>query len=116
MLTPVLSIAGYDVTSLDSPVAALELCESGASFDIIVSDIEMPDMDGFEFAQKVRAGTQWGNTPMVALSSHATPKDIDRGIEVGFDQYIAKFDRDTLLNAMSQTLSDQKHTGNATRH
>ncbi|MFK7840466.1 MAG: chemotaxis protein CheW [Bdellovibrionales bacterium] len=116
MLTPVLSIAGYDVTSLDSPHEALKLCENGASFDIIISDIEMPDMDGFEFAQKVRENTHWVDTPMVALSSHATPKDIDRGMQVGFNDYVAKFDRDTLLNAMSQTLSDHKSPIGATQH
>ena len=116
MLTPVLSIAGYDVTTLDSPIEALKLCESGASFDIIVSDIEMPEMDGFEFAQKVRKDTSWVDTPMVALSSHATPRDIDRGMEVGFNQYVAKFDRDTLLNAMSNTLSDCAKLNGATQH
>ena len=110
MLMPVLSIAGYDVTSAESPLDALELCEKGASFDIIVSDIEMPEMDGFEFAEKVRADTSWHETPMVALTSHATPKDIDRGMEVGFNQYVAKFDRDTLLSAISEVLSQQPAT------
>lgn len=110
MLMPVLSIAGYDVTSAESPLDALELCEKGASFDIIVSDIEMPEMDGFEFAEKVRADTSWHETPMVALTSHATPKDIDRGMEVGFNQYVAKFDRDTLLSAISEVLSQQAAT------
>lgn len=105
MIAPLLRVAGYSVTALDSPRAALEMCESGAEFDVIVSDIEMPEMNGFEFAQKVRGdGSQWKNTPMVALSSHATPQDIDRGREVGFSNYIAKFDRDTLLNTLSETL------------
>jgi two-component system chemotaxis sensor kinase CheA len=47
---------------------------------------------------------------MVALTSHATPKDIDRGMEVGFNQYVAKFDRDTLLSAISEVLSQQAAT------
>lgn len=105
MLTPLLSVAGYDVTTLESPHDALKMCERGAEFDIIISDIEMPDMDGFEFAEKVRNNSNWQTTPMVALSSHATPQDIDRGMEVGFSKYIAKFDRDTLLSTLSQTLS-----------
>lgn len=105
MLTPMLSVAGYDVTSLESPIEALSMCEKGASFDVIVSDIEMPDMDGFEFAEKVQ-DTSWQDTPMVALSSHATPEDIERGMQVGFSKYVAKFDRDTLLNAITQTLHE----------
>lgn len=110
MLTPLLSMAGYDVTTLDSPVEALKLCESGATFDVIISDIEMPEMDGFEFALRVRESSRWQNVPMVALSSHATPQDIDRGMKVGFNDYVAKFDRDTLLNSLTETMS---HTRSA---
>lgn len=108
MISPVLSVAGYDVTSLESPVEALSLCERGAKFDVIISDIEMPDMDGFEFAEKVRTGDGgWKNTPMVALSSHATPQDMEKGKAVGFTQYVAKFDRDTLLTTLSKTILNQ---------
>lgn len=107
MLTPLLSVAGYDVTTLDSPIAALEMCEKGAQFDVIVSDIEMPEMNGFEFAEKVKSGSNWQQTPMVALTSHATPEDMDRGSSVGFNEYIAKFDRDTLLDTISKTLSQK---------
>jgi two-component system chemotaxis sensor kinase CheA len=67
----------------------------------------MPEMDGFTFAEKVRADTQWQNTPMVALTSHATPQDIDRGYAAGFSKYIAKFDRETILNTLSQTIAEQ---------
>ncbi len=107
MLTPLLSVAGYDVTTLDSPIAALEMCEKGAQFDVIVSDIEMPEMNGFEFAEKVKSGSNWQQTPMVALTSHATPEDMDRGSSVGFNEYIAKFDRDTLLDTISKTLAQK---------
>ena len=105
MLTPVLSVAGYEVTAVDSPTDAMELCEKGVIFDVIVSDIEMPDMDGFQFADYIkRSENKWKNTPMIALSSHATPKDIERGLSVGFTGYVAKFDKDTLLNTLSQAL------------
>lgn len=106
MLTPLLSVAGYEVTAMPSPVEALKLCEAGENFDIIVSDIEMPGMNGFQFAEKVRSGTGWQTTPMVALSSHATPQDVDRGRQAGFSRYVAKFDRETLLNTLSQTLAE----------
>ncbi len=107
MLAPILGIAGYDVTTLDSARDALKMCEDGARFDVIVSDIEMPEMDGFEFAEKVKADSGWHDTPMIALTSHATPADIDRGMQVGFTKHIAKFDKDTLLSALSQTLIEQ---------
>lgn len=105
MLTPLLKVAGYDVTTLESPLHALKMREDGQEFDLIVSDIEMPQMNGFEFAQKVREeSSTWKNTPMVALTSHATPQDVSHGMDVGFSRYIAKFDRDTLLRTLTETL------------
>lgn len=104
MLTPLLKVAGYNVTTLESAIEALEICESGERFDMIISDIEMPEMDGFEFAEKLKASNDLKDIPLLALSSHATPQDIDRGHEVGFNRYIAKFDKDTLLSSISQTL------------
>lgn len=104
MLTPLLSVAGYEVTTLDSAAAALKLCEDGALFDVIISDIEMPDINGFEFARRIKSGSNWAHIPLVALSSHATPQDIDHGMSVGFSRYVAKFDKDTLLYTLSQTL------------
>jgi two-component system chemotaxis sensor kinase CheA len=107
LLTPLLSVAGYDVTSVDSADKALSLREAGTNFDAIISDIEMPGMNGFEFAQAVRAEGRWSEVPMVALSSHATAKDFERGREVGFTDYVAKFDRDALLQTLAQTLSSR---------
>ncbi len=105
LLTPLLSVAGYEVISVDSADKALSLRESGDHFDAIISDIEMPGMNGFDFAQAVRAEGRWAKVPMVALSSHATEKDFERGREVGFTDYVAKFDRDALLQTLAQSLS-----------
>ncbi len=109
MITPLLSMAGYEVTTLEKPQDALKMCGDGVEFDIIISDIEMPDMDGFEFVSHVKSeGSKWIDTPVIALSSHATPKDIERGLKVGFNNYVAKFDRDTLLDTLLETLADAK--------
>lgn len=109
MLCPVLTVAGYEVTAVDGPVKALALSEAGQKFDIILSDIEMPEMNGYDFASKVRSGGEWKNTPMVALTSHSTPEDIDHGYKMGFDRYIAKFDRETLLDTITRTLASGEH-------
>lgn len=106
MVAPMLQVAGYDVTSVAGPTEALSLHEKGQKFDVIVSDIEMPDMNGFDFAREVKEkGNGWSRIPLVAMSSHATPDDIKRGYDVGFDKYVPKFDRDTLLNTLSETLN-----------
>ena len=108
LLTPLLAVAGYDVTTVESGVRALDLCEAGEDFDLIISDIEMPDMNGFEFATTVKTGSRWQNTPLVALSSHATPKDLDRGRTAGFNDYVAKFDRYALLDTLSEALGRER--------
>jgi two-component system chemotaxis sensor kinase CheA len=105
LLTPLLSVAGYDVTSVDGAAAALKMRDAGVNFDAIISDIEMPGMNGFEFAEAVRGDPRWQNVPLVALSSHATERDFERGREVGFNDYVAKFDREALIRTMAQTVS-----------
>jgi two-component system chemotaxis sensor kinase CheA len=105
LLTPLLTLAGYHVTTVESADEALTMRDNGAQFDIIISDIEMPGMDGFSFAKSVKSEGPWQAIPLVALSSHATPTDIDRGRAVGFDDYVAKFDREAILSSLSETLS-----------
>ncbi len=105
MLTPLLSVAGYEVTAAESADQALQMQEAGVDVDVIVSDIEMPGTDGFAFAEAVRSHGRWRDKPMVALTSRTSPGDLDRGRVVGFSDYVAKFDRDTLLKSLSQTLA-----------
>ncbi|TQV71901.1 chemotaxis protein CheW [Denitrobaculum tricleocarpae] len=106
LLAPLLSVAGYEVTTVESAAEALELCEAGKVFDVIVSDIEMPGMSGFEFAETVKNNTRWANVPLVALSSFASPNDLARGREVGFTDYVSKNDRDALLHTLKDTLAE----------
>ena len=106
LLSPLLKVAGYDVVSVEGAQEALELCAAGEDFDVIISDIEMPGMNGFDFAEAVKGQSRWQETPIVALSSHTSPQDMEKGRTVGFKDYVAKFDRDGLLNTIQQTLSE----------
>jgi two-component system chemotaxis sensor kinase CheA len=108
LLAPQLSAAGFEVTAVDSPDRALMLCEQGEEFDIIVSDIEMPGMSGFEFCEMVKRNGRWQNVPIVALSSHASARDLEKGRSVGFDDYVAKYDRDGLVHTLNSTLSEMR--------
>ena len=107
LLTPLLTVSGYDVTAVESADEALGLCESGEDFDVIVSDIEMPGMNGLDFAQAVRSSERWATTPLVALSSHSAPRDLERGRQAGFNDYVAKFDREALLLTLQQTIAEK---------
>ncbi|MBF0269009.1 MAG: chemotaxis protein CheW [Alphaproteobacteria bacterium] len=105
LLTPLLSVAGFEVTAVEAVDKALQLREQGYTFDAIISDIEMPGLNGFQFAEAVRGDARWMTVPMIALSSHATEKDFERGRKVGFNDYVAKFDRDALLETLNQIVT-----------
>ncbi|HBU96638.1 chemotaxis protein CheW [Thalassospira lucentensis] len=105
LLTPMLSVAGFRVTALENAEQAMELKNRGEVFDAIISDIEMPGMNGFEFAEALQNDELWGETPIIALSSHTKDEDFERGRQVGFSDYVAKFDRDALVSTLIQTLS-----------
>jgi two-component system, chemotaxis family, sensor kinase CheA len=106
LLMPILGAAGYRVTSAGSAAEALRLREAGAMFDVIVSDIEMPDMGGLDFARAVRAGGSWTALPMIALSAHDDPRDIEAGRDAGFTDYVAKHQRDALIASLQQCLAE----------
>ncbi len=107
MLKPLLTVAGYELTCVETAEEALQLREEGETFDVIISDIEMPGMDGFELARILKTGGRWSSTPLVALSSFASEQHLERGRQVGFNDYVAKFDRRALLESISQQLRAQ---------
>ena len=109
LLTPLLGVAGYDITTVDSAEEAVKLCDNNMEFDVIVSDIEMPGMNGFEFAKYIRSeGSFWNKIPLIALSSYASEEDLRRGREAGFSNYVAKFDREALLETLDKTIHQVK--------
>ncbi|MBN9510941.1 MAG: hybrid sensor histidine kinase/response regulator [Alphaproteobacteria bacterium] len=104
LLVPALAAAGYDVTAAAGAEPALRLRDEGAMFDAIVSDIEMPDMDGLAFVRRVRAEGAWARLPVIALSGRTHPDDIAAGRDAGFTDYVEKFHRDALLASLRQCL------------
>ena len=116
LLAPHLKVAGYEVLTAENATQALKMQEEGVDFSLVVSDIEMPGMSGFDFIATVRRGNgRWKDIPFIALSSHATPHDIERGRQVGFTDYVAKFDRDTLLVAVEHALENKTNESGTKR-
>ncbi len=105
LVVPGLSAAGYDIVGVPNGREALRLREAGEAFDIIVSDINMPEMDGFQLVRAIRDGGPWQDLPVIALSGQAEPADVARGRDAGFTDYVAKFDRDALSGSISQALT-----------
>jgi two-component system chemotaxis sensor kinase CheA len=106
MLTPVLKAAGYDVVTAAAGSEALDILKAGDRFDVVVSDIEMPEMNGFEFAEAMRSDKRFASTPVIALSSLTNPAAIERARVAGFHDYVAKFDRQGLIAALKETSNE----------
>lgn len=104
LISPLLRSAGYDVLTASSADEALELCEAGEDFDLIVSDIEMPGTNGLEFASQLREDEKWNDVPFVALTSRDGIEDIEATREAGFVEHVSKSDRDRLLMVLGKAL------------
>jgi signal transduction histidine kinase len=105
MIVFLLEGEGYRVLSAEHAMAALTLLESKRP-DLIVSDINMPGMDGFEFCRQVRAQTQLSQIPFLFLSARAQRIDIRRGMGLGADDYLTKpFETEDLLSAIEIRLT-----------
>jgi len=102
MLTPVLRSAGYSVTTVGAAEDALQVLKGGDQVDMIVTDIEMPGMNGYELAQAVRSDERTASLPIIALSALTSADAIERGRQAGFHDYVAKFDRPGLLAAIKE--------------
>jgi two-component system, chemotaxis family, sensor kinase CheA len=108
MLAPVLKAAGYRVRVAAGAQEGLCALRSGQAFDVVLTDIEMPDMNGFEFAEVIRADQHLNAMPIIALSSLVSPAAIERGRQAGFHDYVAKFDRPGLIAALKEQTADTR--------
>lgn len=89
MLAAVLRLSGYDVSTAYSAAAALGIARE-KRFDVVVSDIAMPEMDGYEMARALRALPEYTAVPMIAVTGFAMYDDRDRALEAGFNTHLSK--------------------------
>jgi two-component system, chemotaxis family, sensor kinase CheA len=101
----ILERAGFIVRlATDGKNALADLAE--APSDLVLTDIEMPNMDGFALTEAIRADPSVSNIPVLILSSRSSEADKQRGLDVGADGYIVKsgFDGASLISAVNRLL------------
>jgi len=105
LLKNILETAGYEVVTAVDGADALTKLKSGA-FDIVVSDVDMPRMNGFELTNKIRGDKNMAELPVVLVTALASREDQERGIDAGANAYIVKssFDQGNLLEVIERLL------------
>jgi two-component system, chemotaxis family, sensor kinase CheA len=103
LLKGILESAGYEVSTAVDGAEAFGLLKA-KRFDIVVSDIEMPRMNGFELTARIRADSALSGLPVVLVTALDSPADREKGMDVGASAYIVKssFDQSNLLEVMRQ--------------
>jgi two-component system chemotaxis sensor kinase CheA len=107
LMHSVLEAAGYDVTvAVDGAEAWSALQAANADPDLVVSDVEMPRMDGFALTQAIRTSNRLADLPVVLVTARSSDQDKARGMEVGANAYLVKstFDHRALLDIIAQLL------------
>lgn len=101
LLKNILESANYTVTTAVDGLDAFTKLREGA-FDLVISDVEMPRMNGFELTSKIRADKRLTEVPVVLVTALESREDRERGIDVGANAYIVKssFDQSNLLEVV----------------
>jgi two-component system chemotaxis sensor kinase CheA len=105
MLAPVLTSGGYEVSVCTSGSEALAILQRGVGFDAIVTDTDMPDMDGYHLAQAVHEQPRCGDLPIIALAAHPSAPVLAAARASGICAVAGKFDRRALLDALRACLN-----------
>lgn len=102
----ILETAGYEVRLATDGEEAFNLLLTGKAPNLIISDVEMPRLDGFGLGHRVKQDKRFSNIPFILVTSLDSPASKARGIEIGADAYIVKssFDQGDLLQTIEQLI------------
>lgn len=105
MIQNYLEGAGYEVEVAENGKEALGRLLSGEKFDLIVTDLEMPEMDGFELIKEVRAKSDFKDIPIIVVTSLSGEEIRRKVLEIGANSYEVKLNREKLLGEIEELLS-----------
>jgi len=105
LVKDILESAGYKIKTAVDGIEALTAIKS-ESFDLIISDIEMPRMNGFTLTEKIRKDEKLSHLPVILVTGLASREDREKGIESGANAYIVKsnFNQTNLLEIIKRLI------------
>ncbi len=115
LMTYLLKAFGHEPTGTTDPTVALEQARA-RTFDVIISDILMPEMDGFSLARTFKADPKLQSTPLIAVTALAMAGDRERVLAAGFSGYISKpIDPQTFVSQVDSFLPEALRGQNTDR-
>jgi DNA-binding response OmpR family regulator len=90
LVSKMLARVGVTPTTAADGTQALEQLYNEAAFDLLILDLMLPDVDGFEILSQLRADIKFNDMPVLILSARADPDTIQRGLDMGADGYLTK--------------------------
>src|SRR5687768_2225046 len=110
MIELLLKHAGYDVSTAESAQDALHLARLN-HYDLVISDIGMPDMNGYELAAALRELAAYNKTPLIAVTGYSEYDDRGRAVRAGFNVHLTKPIEPTQLLTLMRELLAQSEPG-----
>ena len=110
MIELLLKHAGYDVSTAESAQDALHLARINR-YDLVISDIGMPDMNGYELAAALRELASYNKTPLIAVTGYSEYDDRGRAVRAGFNVHLTKPIEPTQLLTLMRDLLSQSEPG-----
>jgi two-component system chemotaxis sensor kinase CheA len=104
----ILEAAGYRVEIAKHGRDALERLGANRDIELVVTDLDMPEMDGLALTEAIRASEEWRSLPVIVVTSRASEDDRRRGVEAGADAYMVKdsFDQHALLETVARMIGE----------
>jgi putative two-component system response regulator len=97
---------GYEVVEAEDGPTALKALEQPPLPDLILLDVMMPGLNGWQVFERIRADHRWDRVPVVMLTALAQRSDVERAVELGVDGYLTKpFEPADLIHTIEETMS-----------
>ena len=109
VVTRILNEHGYSVDIANNGLEAVEMCENNF-YDVILMDIQMPELDGIEATKRIRANEKDKHTPIIAITAYALKGDREKFLSQGMDEYVSKpIDSEDLFSAINKCMPMHKN-------
>lgn len=89
LITYLLEKSGYELEVAEDGAQALALLEERTP-DLILMDMQLPKLDGYEATRRIKADPRFRDVPLVAITAHSTPRDRQRAVTAGADEFVSK--------------------------